>query len=78
MDLSSLEPILKTSKAKDKETKEQEAKQFEKQYEIEYTAFNGRKVQYKDNKSAAAATLHQENGEEVFLSTNDILTVHVD
>ena len=57
VDFTSREPQLKISKKTDQAEKAREDKQFEKQYEIEYTEFNKTKNKYEDNKCAADALL---------------------
>ena len=59
-DFLSMEPIMQISTATDAAVKAAENRKYEKQYEVLYTAFNDKKVQYEANKSKAHALLWQQ------------------
>ena len=57
MDFTPFAPTQLASTSEDEDTKTRENAQYAKQFEIEYTAYNDRIVQYNDNRDTAAATL---------------------
>ena len=56
-DFTARQPQLRQSQSQDPDEKTREDKQYEKQFEVEYTEFSRAKTQYEDNKSAADALI---------------------
>ena len=59
-DFNAMEPTMQVSSKTDANEKAAEDRKFEKQYEVLYTAFNAKKVQYDTNRSKAHALLWQQ------------------